>query len=97
MYAVNKNRMRRPLNPRELSGFGPALAFMEEAVWNCYANEISELQADFEELQADAGPGGPDCPVTQEILDGINEEIEALAQSAYDRVQDWSDGLREVL
>lgn len=90
MIAVNINRLRSPLNPRVIPEYARVLQFMDEHGHQGYSREISELQAHFDEMQAEAGPGGPDCPITQEILDQINSEIEAVAMSARERYDDWA-------
>ncbi len=74
----NVNRLRKPYNPYEEPAIGRVLCF------------IDELREHFGEVQAEAGPGGPDCPVTQEILDHIDREIAAVADSAVLRYFDWA-------
>lgn len=86
----NVNRLRKPYNPYEEPAIGRVLRFMEEHGHTAYKRDIDELREHFGEVRAEAGPGGPDCPVTQEILDHIDREIAAVADSAVLRYFDWA-------
>lgn len=89
MYC-NVNRLRQPFNPYAIPELAAALHFMNDVGRACYGDEIEQLRDRFNEMQAEAGPGGPDCPVTQEILDQIDSEIEAVAEAALERYRDWA-------
>ena len=89
MYC-NVNRLRQPFNPYQFKELAAALAFMKERGYLSYGEEISLLQEQFDEVQAEAGPGGPDCPFTQEKLDQINREIEEIAEAAAERIREWA-------
>ena len=82
--------LRRPANPHGDPPTARVLKFMTEGNHPSYEQEISELQDHFEEVQAEAGPQGYLCPVTQERLDGIDKEIWDIAQAAVERYDDWA-------
>jgi hypothetical protein len=90
MQAANINAIRKPFEPRQYPSLKKALDFMNANGHRCYSQEINELQAHFEEIQAEAGPGGLNCILTQDLLDRIDEEIEAVAEAAVDRINDWA-------
>lgn len=90
MSYANVNRLRKPYNPYGNPLISEVLRFMDQHGHTAYGRDIAELQEHFGEVQAEAGPGGPDCPVTQEILDHIDSEIEAVAHSAVLRCFDWA-------
>lgn len=86
----NINRLRKPANPYSDPATAQALRFMTEHGEPGYEIHIQNAQAAFCEIQAEAGPGGPDCPETQTTLDQIDEEIWQAAQAAVDRYDDWA-------
>ena len=85
----NINRLRKPADPYTCPATAQALRFMTEHGHPGYEIHIQNAQAMFDEMQAEAGPGGPDCPFLQETLDGLDKEINETAQAAYDRFDDW--------
>lgn len=86
----NINRLRQPANPRLDPSIARVLDFMTAHGHGSYARQIDELSSTFDEVQAEAGPFGPDCPDTQTQLDKIDEEIWEVAQAAADRYDDWA-------
>lgn len=81
--------LRKPADPYADPSIARVLKFMTDHGYH-YADRISERQASFDEYQAEAGPTGYLCPVTQELLDGIDRDIWEIAQEACDRYDDWA-------
>jgi len=86
----NINRLRKPADPYTCPATAQALRFMTKNGHTGYESEIQNAQTMFEEMQAEAGPGGPDCPFLQETLDGLDKTIWEVAQAAADRFDDWA-------
>lgn len=55
-----------------------------------YATSLRALTDEFDEIVAEAGPGGNHCEFTQERLDKIDTEIKETCQRAVDRYEDWA-------
>lgn len=76
--------------PYQAAGYeAMVLAFMWNHGHKGYANEIRDLTDYFDEVVAEAGPGGNHCEFTQEKLDTIDKAIMEVIQSAVDRYDDW--------
>lgn len=86
----NVNRLRSPANPYTCPATAAALRFMTNNGHPGYEIHIENARSMFDEMQAEAGPGGPDCPILQETLDGLDKEIWEAAQAAVDRYDDWA-------
>jgi hypothetical protein len=86
----NINRLRKPANPYSDPATAQALRFMTEHNHPGYEIHISNAMDMFNEVQAEAGPGGPDCPFLQETLDLLDKEINDAAAAALDRYSDWA-------
>lgn len=84
--------LRRPAAPHQDPRTLMILRFMDQRGLTSYNRDISELQATFEELQAEAGPNGRYCEVVQGQLDRIDHEIWAIADAATERYDDWASG-----
>jgi hypothetical protein len=54
-----------------------------------YDREIVLLTDQFNEIVAEAGPGGNHCENTQAQLDKIDQEIKETCWAAVDRYDDW--------
>lgn len=85
----NVNRLRKPADPYLCKATAAALKFMTDHGLPGYEIHIQNAQSIFDEIQAEAGPGGPDCPETQRQLDDLDAEIEETARAALDRYEDW--------
>jgi len=55
-----------------------------------YHREIVLLTDQFNEIVAEAGPGGNHCEITQATLDKIDQEIKETCWAAVDRYEDWA-------
>jgi hypothetical protein len=86
----NSKRLRKPADPYVCPATSQALRFMTEHGRPGYEIHIQNAKAMFDEIQAEAGLGGPDCPVLQETLDSLDKEIWEAAQAAADRFDDWA-------
>lgn len=86
----NVNCLRRPADPYTNGRCARALRFMSDNNHPSYAEDINALQAQFDEVQAEAGPNGHICEFTQASLDGIDKAIWEIAEAAMDRYEDWA-------
>jgi hypothetical protein len=82
--------LRDPVSPFRDPYTARVLEFMHSHGHTGYMTRIKDLQARFDEVQAEAGPNGYLCPETQRQLDQINEEIDEVGQEAVDRYDDWA-------
>lgn len=81
--------LRAPADPFAEPSTAHVLEFME-AHGRFYAQNIRDLQASFNAIQAQAGPQAAACAATQRSLDKLDEEIEEIARDAVDRYDDWA-------
>lgn len=81
---------RKPSRPHNDRYTANILKFMTEHGHPGYEMHIYNAQSVFDEVQAEAGPLGHLCPITQQTLDEIDAEINEAAQAAIDRYQDWA-------
>lgn len=55
-----------------------------------YWQRVNTLHEHFDEVVAEAGPGGNYCEITQARLDAIDAEIAEEAMDAIERIRDWA-------
>ncbi len=79
--------MRRPANPLSDQPTSYILYWWHEQGYH-YVDRINILQSEFDEVQAEAGPNGHLCAITQKHLDEIDERIWEIATDACDRYDD---------
>lgn len=79
---------RRPYQPSEYEA--KIVAWMLSHGHPGYDREIVLLTDRFNEIVAEAGPGGNHCEIIQADLDKIDQEIKETAWAAVDRYEDWA-------
>lgn len=55
-----------------------------------HVESLHAVEAHLDEIRAEAGPNGPLCPITQQMLGRVEAHREEIIRRAVERYEDWA-------